>query len=95
MFDPDSRYHDAEIVETVRHGRAVRYARWRVLPQGRAMPALGEVTVRQGDRLDLIAARALGDPARYWRLCDANDAMNPDDLTATPGATLTVPAPQP
>ena len=35
----------------------------------------------QGDRLDNIAARYLGDPEQFWRICDANGAMRPDELT--------------
>ena len=47
--------------------------------------------------LDLIVeitARTLGDPEQYWRVCDANDAMNPAELTVRPGRTLRVPLPQ-
>ena len=35
----------------------------------------------QGDRLDLITARTLGDPEQFWRVCDANDALDPAELT--------------
>ena len=42
-------------------------------------------TVTQGDRLDLIAAKYLGDPLMYWLICDANGAIRPDDLVETPG----------
>ena len=58
------------------------------------MSLLAEVTVIRGDRLDLIAARTLGDPEQFWRVCDANDAMNPVILTEEPGRTLRVPVPQ-
>jgi len=58
------------------------------------MPLLVEVTVTQGDRLDLITARTLGDPEQFWRVCDANNAMNPPDLTAEVGRTLRIPIPQ-
>lgn len=94
MFDPDSRYHALETaVHVTPDGRRVPYKRRRVLPQGAALPALGELVVRAGDRLDLLAAKALHDPLAYWLLCDANDAMDPNELTATPGATLKVSAP--
>ncbi len=53
-----------------------------------------EITVNDGDRLDLITAKTLGDPEQFWRVCDANNAMNPFDLTAEPGRTLRVPVPQ-
>jgi hypothetical protein len=58
------------------------------------MPLLVEVTVTQGDRLDLITARTLGDPEQFWRICDANNAMNPFALTAEPGRVLRVAMPQ-
>jgi hypothetical protein len=58
------------------------------------MPLLVEVTVTEGDRLDFIAHQNLGDPQQFWRICDANNAMNPFDLTAKPGQKLRVPIPQ-
>jgi len=66
----------------------------RLLPRGASLPKLGEARVIQGDRLDLIAARTLGDPEQYWRVCDAADALDPADLVQ-PGRTLTIPMPQP
>ena len=44
--------------------------------------------------MDLIAARTIGDAEQFWRICDANDAMNPADLTAESGETLRVPVPK-
>ena len=58
------------------------------------MPLLANVTVTQGDRLDLIAARTLGDAEQYWRICDANDALDPLDLTSTLGRVLRIAMPQ-
>jgi hypothetical protein len=52
---------------------------------------LATVTVRSGDRLDLIAARLQGDPLRAWRIADTNIAMNPLDLTERPGDPLRIP----
>ena len=34
-----------------------------------------------GDRLDNVSAQYLGDPEQFWRLCDANNAMEPEELT--------------
>ena len=96
MFEPTSRYHD---LETATHelpgGRVVAYARRRFLPQGADLPLLAEVEVVEGDRLDLLTHRTLGDPEQFWRVCDANDAMSPADLTAEPGRRVRVPVPQP
>ena len=98
MFDPTSRYAALEVATlTDRDGRRVAYVRRRFAPQGPSLPLLVEVTVAQEDRLDLICARTLGDPEHFWRICDANDAMSPFDLTgdAAVGRPLRVPVPQP
>ena len=95
MFETTSRYYSLETATfATPDGRILAYKRRRFLPQGDRMPLLVEVTVAQADRLDLITARTLGDPEQFWRLCDANNAMNPPDLTAEPGRTLRVPIPQ-
>ena len=95
MFEPTSRYYaldDASL--TTADGCIIAYKRRRFLPDGEKMPLLVEVTVTEGDRLDLITARTLGDPEQFWRICDANNAMNPSDLTAETGRVLRVPVPQ-
>ena len=95
MDDPNSRYAAAEqAILQGPDGRPVAYLRRRFLPHGARMPLLGEVAVSIGDRLDLIANRALGDPLQFWQICDANNAMDPFDLTAEIGRTLRVPVPQ-
>ncbi len=95
MFDETSRYARVETTEvTTPAGRVMRYARRRFLPQGEQMPLLVEVTVTQGDRLDSIAAATLNAPEQFWRICDANNAMNPFDLVTETGRTLRVPVPQ-
>jgi hypothetical protein len=96
MFDPDSRYANLPTATRAdRDERVVSYVRRRFVPQGSLMPLLVEVQVGQGDRLDLITYRTLGDPTHFWRVCDANNAMDPADLTADLGRTLRVPVPQP
>ena len=76
--------------------RAARwsYKRRRFLPNPAALQVLAEVVVAQGDRLDLITARTLGDPEHFWRVCDANNATNPFDLTSEIGRRLRIPLPQ-
>ena len=94
MFDFTSRYYS---IETVTHpgpdGRLHSYKRRRFLPQGEDMTLLAEATVTQGDRLDLITSRTLGDPLQFWRVCDANNALNPFDLTDEVGRRLKIPMP--
>jgi len=95
MFDPTSRYYAIETVQlTAPDGRVIAYKRRRFLPQGETLPLLVEVVVTEGDRLDVITARTLGDPEQFWRVGDANDAMNPTELTDEIGRALRVPIPQ-
>jgi hypothetical protein len=96
MFEPASRYYALETATlTTPDGRVVAYKRRRFLPAAERMPLLVEVTVTDGDRLDLITAKTLGDPEQFWRVADANAAMNPVDLTIEPGRPLRIPVPQP
>ncbi|MFC8681521.1 LysM domain-containing protein [Microbacterium ureisolvens] len=98
MFDHTSRYHGLEVATLdLPDGRTVSYVRRRFLPQGASLPLLAEVTVAQGERIDLVAHRTLGDPLAYWRICDANDAMDPQalarDAGERPARLLRVPLP--
>ena len=36
----------------------------------------------------------LGDPEQFWRVCDANRAMRPDELTETIGRRLRITLPE-
>jgi hypothetical protein len=95
MFEHTSRYYGLPVATTAGpDGRTISYVRRRFLPQGDELPLLAEVIVAQGERVDLVAYRTLGDPLAYWRVCDANNAMDPQELTAWPGALLRIPLPQ-
>src|SRR5262249_44384873 len=94
LFPANSRYHGIEVARLERpDGSAVAYLRRRFLPQPEELNLLLEHTVVQGDRLDNLAARSLGDPELFWRLCDANLAIHPDELTETVGRKLRVTLP--
>ena len=97
MIAPGSRYVGLEIaeVQVPRPGeepRAVRYLRRRFVPPP-AGARMAAHTVVQGERLDVLAARHLGDPTQFWRICDANAAVRPDELVETPGRVLDIPLP--
>ena len=95
MFDYTSRYYNLKTTTyTTGDGKSIAYKRRRFLPQGEDLPLLVETRVEQSDRLDLIANRTIGDPEQFWRICDANNAMNAFDLLKKPGRTLGVPIPQ-
>ncbi|MFI0793743.1 LysM peptidoglycan-binding domain-containing protein [Micromonospora rubida] len=101
MPDPTSRYADTPIATIdVPDGaggrRTVRYLLRRFPPPAAASPTLAEHLITDGDRLDLLSARYLGDPTQYWRICDANLVIHPDELTAADrvGQVLRIPVPQ-
>jgi hypothetical protein len=95
MFDSHSRYSTIETAEYITpDGRKISYKRRRFLPNGETHRLMVEVTVTEGDRLDLIAARTLRDPEHFWRICDASEVMNPFHLTKEVGRILRVPIPE-
>lgn len=82
MFEPISRYADLEELEIVDEGgRTIRYVARRFLPDPDALEVAGQVAVRPPDRPDLLARRVFDDPLQYYRLCDANGVMHPNELT--------------
>ena len=92
-FPANSRYHGVPTAEMPGpDGRPLVYLRRRFLPDPGALTPVGDVAVAPGDRLDRLAAAALGDPLQYWRLADGNDAPRPAALE-TPGRSLRVTLP--
>jgi hypothetical protein len=91
MFPPTSRYAGIDTAKYVApDGREIAYLKRRLLPDPATMTVVAEHVVTQGDRLDNVTARYLGDPEQFWRICDANDAMRPDDLCAEVGRRLRI-----
>jgi nucleoid-associated protein YgaU len=88
MFASNSRYISvADGVYTDRSGRQIAYKQLRLTPDA---ALLQTHSVVQDDRLDLLAFTFYRDPEQFWRICDANLAMRPDDLMR-PGARLRIP----
>jgi hypothetical protein len=94
-FPPTSRYYNIETatLET-KDSRTLIYIRRRFVPPPEHFSLLQEHLVVQGDRLDNITARYLGDPEQFWRVCDANGAMRPDELTEEIGRRLRITLPE-
>ena len=93
-FGPTSRYASIEITKLVRaDGIEVPYLKRRIIPQPETFETVQEHRVVEGDRPDNVSAEAFGDPELYWRLCDANVVIHPDELTATPGKRIRVTLP--
>jgi len=95
MFAMTSRYFSVPTAKLEKAGgESIVYVRRRFVPPPEAFALLQEHEVTQGERLDNITAHFLGDPEQFWRVCDANDAMNPAELTAEPGRRLRVTVPR-
>ncbi len=93
-FPENSRYAGLETaVLKADDGTETVYLRRRFVPQPSRFATLREHTVVQGDRLDNIAALYLGDPEKFWLICDANGAVRPDELTESPGRRLRITLP--
>ena len=95
MFEPASRYYDIETAKMTVKGnegepRVISYKRRRIIPSETTMTTLVEHTVVQGDRLDNLAARYVGDPEQFWRICDANNVLRPEELTGEIGRVVKV-----
>lgn len=94
-FPPSSRYYTITTNQyTAPDGRIIVYLNRRFVPSADRFTLLEEHVVTQGERLDNITAQALGDPLQFWRICDANNAMRPDELTETIGRSLRITLPE-
>jgi hypothetical protein len=92
-FPTDSRYHGSSTLQyTSPNGEVITYLARRFVPQPSApnFAKIAQHTVKQEDRLDLLASKYLGDPLLFWLLCDANGAIRPDELLESPGSTLNI-----
>lgn len=93
-FPPSSRYAGVQVTTyTAPNGRVYPYLRRRFCPDPDRLAQIGTHTVVEGDRLDRIAAAAIGDPTQFWQLCDANRAVRPDELTEGIGRRLRITLP--
>ena len=95
LFPVTSRYHgiDTDTLETV-EGRTITYLRRRFVPQPEGFTVIQEHSVIESDRLDNLSSHYLGDPEQFWRLCDANGIMHPEELTETIGRRVRITLPE-
>jgi len=85
VFEPTSRYSSIQdailtVLDLNGQPRVVVYKRRRFIPSAGGSTTLVEHTVVQAERLDNITARYLGDPTRFWQVCDANGVLQPAEL---------------
>jgi hypothetical protein len=95
LFSPNSRYH---VVPTAVHqmpdGTTVLYVKRRFIPPPEKFALLHEHTLVQGERLDHLAARYFGDPELFWRICDANGILRPEELLEEVGRRIRITLPE-
>ncbi len=91
-FPPTSRYADVGVdTHDAGDGAApVPFLRRRLSPRPERFTLLYEVSVVEGDRRDLLAARHVGDCALWWQLADANGAIDPRTMTSHVGRRLRI-----
>ena len=89
MFAPGSRYERVpQALYVARDGAQIPYVLLRPFPPAAPSGQVHEVT--DYERLDLIAYRYYGDPGQFWRICDGNEELRPDDLEVV-GRRLAIP----
>ena len=95
LFAPTSRYYNVGTLTLEdKDGNKTVYLERRFVPAPERFALLLLHTVKQGDRLDNVTAQYLDDPEQFWRLCDANRALRPDELIETPGRPLRITLPE-
>jgi hypothetical protein len=98
MFDQTSRYYNLSTttLSMVDGGvsREIKYVQRRFIPSTDGMITAVEHLVVQGDRLDNIAARYIGDPTLFWKICDANEVLAPEELTGKIGSKIRIAVPR-
>lgn len=95
QFSSTSRYHGIETVTyDTPDGSTVVYVGRRFLPSSDRFTVVQEHMVNEGERLDTLTAQYLGDPEQFWRICDANETMRPDELVEEPGRMVKIALPE-
>jgi hypothetical protein len=95
MFSITSRYYGiATVTMETADGKKITFVRRRFVPPPERFDLLVEHVVTEGERMDNITAQYLGDPEQFWRVCDANGAVRPDELVETIGRRIRITLPE-
>jgi hypothetical protein len=80
MFEEKSRYVKLKPYTVTDRRRRVTL----VVPVSTApeQQPLGRHLLKQGQRLDHLSHHYLDDPAGYWRICEINEVMLPEELSS-------------
>jgi hypothetical protein len=94
-FPANSRYNTTPITSlTLADGTEVTYLKRRFVPPPENFALLQEHITTEGERTDQIAAKYLGDCEQFWRLCDANGELRPEELPEPIGRTIRITLPE-
>lgn len=95
VFEPSSRYYGKPLTTSVtQEGETIVHTTRRFIPPPERFSFLHFHFVEQGDRLDNLAHRYLGDAQQFWRLCDGNGVDKPNQLTEKVGSAVRVTLPE-
>lgn len=94
-MSPTSRYYPiAQKQLALPDGTTIAYLGRRFIPLPDRFATLTEHVVEQGERPDQVADQFLGDAEQFWRLCDANGSLQPEELTDHPGERIRITLPE-
>ena len=88
MFIKTSRYYKIAQTETkTKAGRTLKVLKLRRLPITEGV----DTSIKDNDRLDIIAQRLYDIPTRFWHAADANTELQANDLVSEVGRTIKIP----
>jgi len=94
-FSLSSRYNNIPVTTlTTNTGENIVYLKRRFIPPTESFATLQFYKVKEGDRLDNITNQFIRDPEKFWQICDANNVLEPSELTEEPGNTIRITLPQ-
>ena len=94
-FPLSSRYRNIALASMEgSNGESIVYLKRRFIPQADNFSLLQEYIVHEADRLDNITSQFIGDPERFWQICDANNVLEPAELTEQPGNIIRITLPE-
>jgi hypothetical protein len=94
FFPINSRYYGMALrSRTLPDGTTETFVARRIIPAMSRFRPLDRHRTIDNERIDGVAANSYGDPALYWRICDANGDREPADATTPAGRLLIIPLP--
>lgn len=94
-FPETSRYHGIETATFQNDpDERITYLSRRFVPQSDRFDLLQEHVVNEGERLDNLTSQYYNDPEQFWKICDANGVLRPNELVETIGNKIRITLPE-